>query len=189
MNLTKVFNNVNFHCLYFYGAITYVFFIPLGQKITSLAIVVWAVLSLINYDKKAINRTNYSFILPLLYLTYVVGAIVSGAESLTFLEHKLSFLIFPLIFFLHSYTMKEIENILKYFIYGLLLSGLICLTLAFYRSLIMDNGSILFKPNILNGKDFFESIMYGGNHFFGNHLSLYHQTVYYSMYLCAGITL
>ncbi|MFS4492761.1 O-antigen ligase family protein [Maribacter sp. 2308TA10-17] len=34
-----------------------------------------------------------------------------------------------------------------------------------------------------------ESILYGGNYFFGRHLSIFHQTVYFAMYLCTGIAI
>src|SRR5690606_2935153 len=70
-----------------------------------------------------------------------------------------------------------------------LISGVVCLLVALYRSINIDNETIVFKANVLEGKGFIESIMYGGNYFFGDHLSMFHQTVYYAIYLNLGIAI
>ena len=107
--------------------------------------------------------------------------------SFKFLEYKLSLLIFPLLFFLHNYDEKQRNGILKAIVWGLAASAAVCLIVAFYNSIQIHEGEFMFQPNVLEGRGFMESILYGGNHFFGRYLSIFHQTVYYAMYLCSGV--
>ncbi|MDB4271080.1 O-antigen ligase family protein, partial [bacterium] len=97
--------------------------------------------------------------------------------------------IFPLLFFLHAYDEKMRQGILKAFIWGLLASAITLLVIAFYNSFQIRNGVFIFQPNVMEGRGFIESILYGGNYFFGRYLSVFHQTVYYALYLCAGISI
>lgn len=75
------------------------------------------------------------------------------------------------------------------FVFGLSGAGLICLLAALYRSFYFASGIMGFRANVLYGRDFMESVLYGGNHFFGQHLSVFHQTIYFALYLCSGIVL
>src|SRR5690606_21768175 len=100
---------------------------------------------------------------PLLYLLYFISLLYSENDAYTILERKLSLVVFPLLFFLHKYDVNQRKLILKVFIYGLLISGVVCLFVALYRSINIENETIVFKANVLEGKGFIESIMYGGN--------------------------
>ena len=179
----------SFQKAHLYAALLYAVSISLHQKLATIALLLWAFISLVNFSVGALNKKGLLLALPFLYLTYLLATFYTGAASLSFLEHKLSFLVFPLIFFLHNYTAEERLTILKSFIYGLLLAITYCLLMAFYRSLVIDETGLNFVPNVLEGKAFFEAIIYGGNHFFGNHFSLFHQTVYFGLYLCSAITI
>jgi O-antigen ligase len=108
--------------------------------------------------------------------------------SFKFLEYKLSLLIFPLLFFLHGYDEKQRNAILKAMVWGLAASAAVCLIVAFYKAIQLQEGEFVFQPNVLEGRAFMESILYGGNYFFGKYVSIFHQTVYYAMYLCTGLT-
>ncbi len=177
--------------LNYLGACIYALSISLPQKITTIGLIMWLILSLLSYRRADLNYQWRLFLLPLLFLSYLLGMLWTGleSESFQFLERKLSLLAFPIIFFLHKYSTVERQNLLKFLIYGLVLSGVLCLAFALNRSLVFQDGSLLFEPGILPGKGFFESVLYGGNHFFGNHFSIFHQTVYYGLYLCVGIAI
>jgi hypothetical protein len=175
------------HQGFYYGAVLYAFLIPFPQKIINIALMVWVVLSLVSYNKSTLVKTKNLWLLPAFYVLYFIGFFTSETMSFKFLEYKLSLLIFPLLFFLCTYDEKQRNGILKIFIWGLLASAITCLAMAFYNSSGIQNGDFLFQPNVIDGRGFMESILYGGNYFFGRHLSVFHQTVYYAMYLCAGV--
>lgn len=172
---------------FFYGALLYAFLIPFPQKIVTIALMVWVLLSLISYRKSALVKQPYLLLLPAFYISYSIGFFISECFSFKFLEYKLSFLIFPLLFFLQHYNEKERMDILKALVWGLALAGGVCLTLALYHSLGTQDGTLFFRPNVLEGKGFMESILYGGNYFFGRHFSVFHQTVYFALYLTVAI--
>lgn len=172
---------------FYYGALLYAFLIPFPQKIVNIALFVWVVLSLVSCSKSTLVKNKYFWLLPAFYFLYFIGFFTTEKGSFKFLEYKLSLLIFPILFFLHGYEKNQRNGILKAFVWGLLASGLTCLVLAFYNSIEIQNGIFTFQANVLEGKGFMESILYGGNYFFGRYLSIFHQTVYYAMYLCSGV--
>lgn len=177
----------NFKKLYYYGALLYAFLVPFHQQMATIAIIAWALLSVFTFTGNDIQKKAHLLFLPLLYLTYFIGIFTSDNPSFKFLESKFSFLVFPLIFFLHSYSKIERKEILKFFVYGLFGSIVICIGTALYNSVGFHEGVLRFRPNVLEGRGFMESVLYGGNYFFGSHLSIFHQTVYYALYLCAGV--
>lgn len=174
---------------FYYGALLYVFLVPFPQKIINIALIVWVLFSLFNCNKSTLTKNRCLWLLPAFYVSYFIGFFTSEIVSFKFLEYKLSFLIFPLLFFLHTYDGKQRNTILKVFIWGLFASVITCLVMAFFNSIEIQNGNFLFQPNVLEGKGFMESTLYGGNYFFGRHLSIFHQTVYYAMYLCTGLAI
>ena len=144
-------------------------------------------MSVVSYKKSTLVQIKYLWLLPAFYLVYFLGFLTSETMSFKFLEYKLSLLIFPLVFFLTGYNERQRSGILRGLIWGLVFSIATCLVVAFYNSMVIQNGEFTFQPNVLEGKGFMESILYGGNYFFGRHLSIFHQTVYYAMYLCTGV--
>ena len=173
---------------YYYGALIYAFLVPFHQKIATLALILWAVLSLMNFDKTAVVKDRLLLLLPGFYLLYIIGLLTAETPSFSFFETKLSFLIFPLIFFLHQYAEQQRKNMFKAFVYGAALSGVCCLVYATYQSVGFEKGAIHFSPNVLEGKGAIESILYGGNYYFGSFLSIFHQTVYAAMYISVALT-
>jgi O-antigen ligase len=172
---------------FYYGALLYAFLIPFPQKVINIALIIWIVISVVSYKKSTLVQIKYLWLLPAFYLVYFMGFLTSETVSLKFLEYKLSLLIFPLVFFLTDYNERQRAGILRGLIWGLVFSIATCLVVAFYNSMVIQNGEFTFQPNVLEGKGFMESILYGGNYFFGRHLSIFHQTVYYAMYLCTGV--
>lgn len=172
---------------FYYGALLYAFLIPFPQKFINIALMAWVLLSLVGCSKSTLVKYKLFWLLPAFYVLYFIGFFTSETMSFQFLEYKLSLLIFPLLFFLHGYDKKQRNGILKVFVWGLVASAVTCVVVAFYNSIAIQNSAFIFQPNVLEGKGFMESILYGGNYFFGRHLSLFHQTVYYALYLCTGV--
>lgn len=180
---------LEFKNLAFYGACGYAFLVPFSQKMATFGILIWVFLSIIQFKKERLNRNHFLLLLPILYLIYTVSFFLSQNQSIGFLEHKLSFIAFPLIFFLRKYDGLERKKVFNYFIFGLFAASIFCLVYAGYRSIQYVDGVWSFRPNLEQGRGFFESSIFGGNYFFGKDLSIFHQTVYFSIYLCTGITL
>ncbi|RRQ50020.1 O-antigen ligase family protein [Maribacter algicola] len=173
--------------LHYKGALLYAFFIPLHPKMATLAIIIWLFLSMISYKSGNVVKNKFLWLLPLFYVSYAVGFLNSGISDYGFIESKLSLLAFPVLFFIHDYSLQQRMDMLRALVAGLTLAGFVCLLVATYRSTSIENGIFVFQANVLSGKGFVESIMYGGNYFFGRHFSIFHQTVYFALYLCIGI--
>ena len=168
------------------GGVIYCFCIPLFQTLATGAMILWLLLSLTNIAK--ISGKRMALLLPVaLFLLYVISFALSPSDQYKILERKLSLIVFTLIFYFSSYSSEQRTLLLRSFVLGLILSGLACLALALFRSLELFEGALLFRPEVLSGKGFFESVLYGGNYFFGRYFSFFHQTVYYAIYLCLGI--
>ena len=174
---------------YLYGALLYCFLVPLPQKWATIALGFWLLLSLLNLKKLQHTKKGVLLLLPILYSTYFLNFFISEVPYVRFIETKLSFLIFPALFFIHAYTKQERQRMFKMLVFGLIVAIAICVIAALYRSLNMVNGSLIFQANVLPDRGFFESILYGGNYFFGRYFSILHQTVYFSLYLCIGVTI
>jgi len=180
---------LDFKRSYFYGAMLFAFLLPFHQQVATFALGLWTIASFLNFGVDRLNKDWLLLSLPILFLIYVAKSFPLGEVSLRTLEHKLSLLVFPIIFFLHRYSKAELERLLKLFVLGLAASSIFCLGLAFYNSFEIQKGVFFFDPRILSEKSFFDSIIYGGNYFFGKHLSVFHQTVYFSIYLCVGVVI
>ncbi len=166
----------------------FAFLLPISQKLSTICMALWGIMTLLTYKKTLIQK-NKAYVFPALYYGLVVISVFfSETFNAHFLEHKFAFLLLPLLFFLRagriSYPQKKT---LHYFVYGCFFAIGICLFVAFYRSLGIESGKIVFNPRIKEGFSFYNSIIYGGNYFFGTTFSILHQTVYFSMYLVAAL--
>jgi O-antigen ligase len=168
------------------GGVIYCFFVPLFQIASTGAMILWLVLALIGGRREATERRM--LLIPIgLFLIYLLSFLFAPSDAYDILERKLSLIVFPLIFYFSSYTREDRILLFKGFLLGLTASGIFCIAVAIFRSFDILEGAITFQPEVLSGKGFFESILYGGNYFFGRYLSVFHQTVYYAIYLCIGI--
>jgi len=175
------------HQGFFYGAILYVFAIPFPAIFINGALVIWTLLSLLCFDKVSLNKNKLLWVFPALYLLYFLGHFTSENATLKFMEYKLSLLLFPFLFFLNSYDKEKRITMIRALTFGLIFAGLICLINSLYNSISIVDGEVSFQPNVLKGREFVESILYGGNFFFGKHFSIFHQTVYFAIYLSFGV--
>jgi O-antigen ligase len=174
---------------HYYGALLYVFCISFHQQVATFSLIIWLLLSLFSYKSSSLVKNRFLLLLPFLYVTYFIGTLPYQISEFRFLETKLSFLAFPLIFFLNTYSIQKRNKMLKFLVLGLVVSSILCLTFAFYKSIHIEDGGIYLRANVLAEKGFTESILYGGNYFFGRYLSIFHQTVYFALYLSSGIAI
>jgi O-antigen ligase len=120
------------------------------------------------------------YVMHILYLPFTEDK----TSGLIQLEKKLALLLFP-ISFLSIYKEVNIDRprVIKYFVFGVLASTIICYLFALYNSLYVESGRLIFNAEVekLN-KGFFESVKYGGNYFFSDHLSLFVQSSYFGLY-------
>lgn len=171
-------------------ALLFSFSLPLNQVISTGFLVLWIVVALMDNHIWTLKGKKVIQLLPvILFLCYGASIFFSVNQDFSILGRKLSLFALPIVFFNSKNNPDYINKLLIGFVYGLLSACFFCLLRAVYCSVIFDGGQILFKANVEKGKGFIESILFGGNHFFGKYLSYFHQTVYFSMYLCTGIAI
>ncbi len=171
---------------YLWASLIYAFSIPLDQKLATVSLVLWFLLSITGFRKENINNNKELSIFILIYLVYVISVFSSENIAFKYLEYKLSFVLFPVIFFLQKYNRLQYNKVFKFFIFGLLASLLICIINAIINSVSLQETGVVFSPNVLEGKKGLNSVIQGGNYFFGDQLSMFHQSVYFAIYLCLG---
>ena len=100
-NYSKGINSVNIFLL-----LSFAFFLPISQKISTINIVLLVVVSLLNIRK---GKTDFKkgFIAPIgLYTVYCLSLIYSSELQLGIIEQKASLLFFPIIFILNKDVIK-----------------------------------------------------------------------------------
>ncbi|WP_127023262.1 O-antigen ligase family protein [Flagellimonas beolgyonensis] len=167
-----------------YLPLAFTFLLPISQKLSTICLGLWFIVALATIKKEALCW-NVAFLIPIIYYVAIaISLFFSDTFDGHFLEHKLSFLALPIIFFLKGAKIfKDKVRLLHFFVYGCISAIGVCLLLAFLRSMGQQDGILVFRPKLIEGFSTYHSIIYGGNHFFGNHFSVLHQTVYFAMYL------
>jgi len=171
-------------------AMLFSFFLPLHQIVSTGFLILWIAFVFMKPNTTDFKGKGLILLLPaILFLCYGVSIFFSTNNDFSILARKLSLIVLPVIFYRSRISLDFANRLLVWFVYGLLAASIFCLFRALYCSLILVDGQIIFKANVEEGRGFIESILYGGNYFFGRDLSYFHQTVYFSMYLCAGIAI
>lgn len=184
------------------------FSFPFGKNMTSILMISFVTLSLLEWVKRLKDQDAYTsslpketlilFALPVLYYSWsVVGILYTEniQQGLTELTKRISFLFMPLAFitFRVHLTEESINNTLKAFLYGMAISAFFSMVLGFYNSLHIIEGEITFRTAINDtsyqrGDSFFEQQTQGGNYFFGTHISpFFSNIIYYAIFLSFGI--
>tara|TARA_R110000868_G_scaffold205840_3_gene454478 strand:+ start:299 stop:1561 length:1263 start_codon:yes stop_codon:yes gene_type:complete len=188
MTREKLLKNFNFDkCL----SCLFVFILPLKQEWSTIFLVFWVFYSILTIKRKSLSKQYYYFIPIIIFLIYYFSFLWDNASfEFKQIESKLSLVAFPLIFFIKEEKILDFyPKVFKYFIFGCCIASLICFFYAFSNSLILIDQKIVFKPNILEGYSFFESITQGDNYFFSTPFSIFHQTVYFATQICIAITM
>lgn len=160
------------------------FSLPLWQKFSTITLLVWLLISFFSIKKFKFNK-GFSPLL-LFYFSYIIFDLIHGKDGLSVMEMKASLLALPLIFSLNQFSFKQLKKGCLFFVYGCLFAIVLCYFFALYKSVQFSEGVFVFHPTPINISDkngFLNSSLYGGNYFFGNQFSVFHQTVYFSIYL------
>ena len=163
--------------------------IPYAVVLISYAIFLWLITAiiLIIKHKELVSKLSYDtgFLLSLLvYMVFVVGVFYSkNTDSAVFdIQVKLSFLLVsPVIYLLRDFYKKYFNIILLTFVIINLILALICLFVAFYHSLNISNGSLIFNSTV-PGK-YEDTHVANQTYFSYSYFSLFKHPTYFSMYL------
>lgn len=169
-----------------YLLISFAFFLPISQKISTINIVVLILISLFSLRKKVNFKREYVYLF-ILYIFYCLSLLYSSEFQFKIMEQKASLVAFPIIFILNRNVIAYFELILKFFVIGCIIALIICEWNAFYNS--FDFESFVFDYRVENTLSFYESLRNDKNYFFSYKFSFMHQTVYFSMYLMFSIVI
>jgi len=174
------------------------FSFPLGRKVTTPLLIFWVlseIVLLVSSRKKVkilFLKKNLPYLVLIFYfLLHIIWLPFTSDiySSLSDIEKKVSFLIFPILFALKKQNLYNADVVLNFFLYGCLIAVSISFSIAVYNSTSLIDGTLSFNPIIgekanLRGYSFLKSVNYGGNYFFGSIISPFLHTTYYSMQLC-----
>ena len=165
----------------------FVFCMPLYQKLSTILLVLWVAISLFKLTKK--NKIDFRpYLIPvILYVLMGVTLFYSETVELKYLENRASFIAFPLIFTSLSLNEVIFKTIIRYFVLGCLIALATCYSNAIYNSFNWVDGAFVFKPVVSGDFSFFDAVVRDGNYFFSGFFSIFHDTIYFSMYLNMAI--
>ncbi|WP_298542694.1 O-antigen ligase family protein [uncultured Aquimarina sp.] len=160
---------------------------PVNQKISTILLVLTGIVSVFEFKKSDfLSFLKLTLPMILLYIIYVISYARDGLsfESYWF-EKKASLLIFPIIFFNTDWPLKK--RVLRLFVYGCIISYLICLFTALYNS--FDGVEFNFIKEIPNKKlKFTEAVDYNANRVLGTAFIITgFQRSYFSIYFCFAL--
>lgn len=182
--MKEIIKNHSYYLLIFFS-----FSLPLWQKFSTILLVFWFLVSLLKIKNFKFNKQ----LAPLLvmYFVYCFFELLHPPISFDIFEKKASFIALPLIFLLNQYNDKEVKKGLIYFVYGCFTAGILCYLMALFNSISFVDGTFTFNTssNLKIEENFLSSSIYGGHNFFGEHFSVFHQTVYFSMFLNIALSI
>lgn len=174
--------------MFFYS---FAFVFPLFQKLSTVILLLWCIFSIVFFNRNLLVNNRYLLIPVTLYLIYLLSFVWTNNQfALKLVEMKASLFVFPMIFFFRGDSvMKHYKKGLHFFVFGCASAVVFCILVAVFQSFSWVNDSLVFKANIREGFSFFDSIVQGGNYFFGSFFSIFHQTVYFASYVLVALTL
>jgi len=159
----SILHNINLYTLY-----ALAFAIPHYKKIIPVLIILFLVISLINGNYSIKLKSKKILLFTSLYFAYAIGLFyTNNLNAGRFdLEIKLSFVLFPIAFFISKLNIKEsINSVLKWFLLGCLSVSIFNIVEAFYQFFLTHEETELFYAK----------------------LSEFHHASYYSMYLSLAL--
>ncbi len=166
----------------------YAFFLPFGIYFSLKILILWAATALPFFNWTAIAQSKHKtlFFLLLLYvLIFFIGILYSQAKPEGFyLASKR--LVIPAILLLmlpvSKFYKTKLDFILSLFVLGSILSAIILLFIAFYKSVYIYGGTIFFDPRTDVGISLKDSILNSKNFFTYREFSVGMHPGYRSMY-------
>ncbi|MCR8667198.1 O-antigen ligase family protein [Aestuariibaculum sp. M13] len=167
--------------------ISFAFFLPVSQRISTINIVVLVIISFFSFKKENIN-IKIGFIYPvILYLLYCLSILYSSELQWGVIEQKASLLAFPIIFMLNKSTVLTYRKVLKWFVLGCVVALCYCELTALFHSIDIEN--FYFDSRLNENISLSKSLSNDQNYFFSYPFSIIHQTVYFAMYLSLAIVI
>ena len=189
----KLFEKIKFISLCLVAVI-----MPFGIYLTKLAIALWFATWLLQLDisKFKIKLGKYEkiilFAIIIFFILDIIGYFYSADKhyALKIIEKKLYLLFFPIVFITaNSLYRKYYKFVLSSFVAGTIFASAISLVVAFAKSISFENNKLIFQATDMQGGSFFESIGYGGNHFFYGNFSIFHHPSYASILVIFSIVI
>lgn len=173
--LKKIYEKYSVYVLF-----CFTFCIALPQKLSTFILILLISLSIFNFKNLKLNKPI--ILLIALYIVYSFFEILHAPIDLSILEKKASLIALPIIFMANNYSQENIKKAFIYFVYGVIVACLICYSNALVSSIsFVDGFSFNTKLITTENNSFLDSSMYGGNHFFGDDFSLFHQSIYFAL--------
>lgn len=197
-------NSKNLSFSVYYLLVVISFSLPFGRKFTSPLLIllfatffIFALISAKQLVRSLLEKRNRAFLLlPAgYYVLCIIGLLYTSnlKEGFYELDKKITLAAFPVLFlfFQRELTLAQLNNILKSFLAGVIVCGLISIGLGFYHSTNIVHGVVTFRTAVNDfvyerGDSFFEQVTQGGNYFFGTYISPFIHTNYYGLYLSLG---
>lgn len=179
--------------IHYFSTLALVFSFPFSMHIVKIIILLWILTWLIKIKKshfKRITNKIYLSAIVLFFILHIISFVYSEntEQALNVTFKLIYFLIFPfIILFNNDLYKRNFKNILSFFVLGNITVSLISLINAFYNSLNLNNGKIIFQASIDPKLPFFKSISDTGNYFFYDHFSIFLHPSYFAMLVVFSI--
>lgn len=190
--------------LIYYLLVAISFSFPFGREVTSrLLIAFFVIVFILLLDGRmrhiviGADKTEIFYLaLPTSYFALcVIGLLYTSnmGEGLFELDKKITMLAFPVAFWIIRGELNKVrrDNILKGYLAGITLCGVVSICLGLYNSTNIVDGEIVFRTAVNDiayerGYSFFQQATQGGNYFFGTYISPFIKYNYYGWYLSVG---
>ncbi len=123
---------------YFFPAL-FCFCLPFGSLVLSGLVVLWMITSFFNFDKEqfktGIKNKNLWWLLTFFFITLISALVSSDKNEANFsVEIKMSFLVFPYLFFCFKWPLQIIKRCVVSFVSGCFFAALVLIVRAAYHA-------------------------------------------------------
>lgn len=170
----------------------YAFFLPIGQRVSTVLLVFVFATAFIEWLLKKMPSLTPSFYysLPIILYLFILPSIAySDNIHFNYLEQRASLLAIPIIFYLANFNKNQVRKLFIFFVFGCLTATIICYANATYNSLSYIDGNLVFQPVVNPEFSFLYSVVRDGNYYFSSLFSILHDNAYYALYLNTSIAI
>ncbi len=166
----------------------FAFSLPLYQKLATILLVLLVITSLFRLNNKIVADDLWPYWIPIMLYVFIGVSLFSAeAIELKYMENRASFVALPLIFLTLKITKDIFEGVIKFFIIGCVVAVSACYANAIYNSFNWVDEALVFQPVVSGNFSFFYAVVRDGNYFFSDFFSMFHDTIYFSIYLNTAI--
>ena len=167
----------------------FAFSVPFHQKGSTIVLLVLFIVGLFTIRKKHFKRPS-SFYFPLaLYALIAISLLYSAAFETRYLIQRASLVAFPGIFIGSMLTANFRKKVFISFMWGTVLAIVICNLMAVYHSFSYVDGKINFSAVINPEQSFLYAVVRDGNYFFSEWFSVFHDTIYFALYVSLSMAI